>query len=177
MLPGLEQLVMQCAPNVAPSTMMAVIRVESGGNPLALNVNGKQRLARQPASRQEAVAWASWLVGKGYSVDIGLAQVNSAHLARFNASVDQLLDPCTNLSAGARILSENYADAARRYGLGQVALRAAISAYNTGNHRDGFRNGYVGKVVAAAGVPPLTSAAAPKPVALGEPLVYWIKRP
>ena len=29
-----------CAPNVAPVTLEAVISVESGGNPLALNVNG-----------------------------------------------------------------------------------------------------------------------------------------
>ena len=30
-----------CAPNVAPATLEKVIQVESGGNPLALNVNIK----------------------------------------------------------------------------------------------------------------------------------------
>ncbi len=56
MLPGLEQLIVQCAPQVAPVTMMAIVKVESGGNPLALNVNGPQRLARQPGSKAGAVA-------------------------------------------------------------------------------------------------------------------------
>ncbi len=163
MLPGLEQLALQCAPNVAPNTLLAVVRVESGGNPYALNVNGSQRLLRQPSSRQEAVAWASWLVTRGYSVDMGLAQVNSQHLARFGLTVEQMFDPCTNLAAGGRILGDSYASAAQRYGLGLPALRAALSAYNTGNHRDGFSNGYVAKVTAAAyggAPPPLAIAAA-----------------
>ncbi|MBV2235898.1 MAG: lytic transglycosylase domain-containing protein [Sterolibacterium sp.] len=153
MLPGLEQLLLHCAPNVAPTTMMAIIKVESGGRPWALNVNGKQRLARQPASASEAVSWAEWLIAKGYSVDLGLAQVNSRHLQRFALTPQQLLDPCINIAAGAQILSENYAGASRKYGSGQQALRAAISAYNTGNHTRGLTNGYVRKVSAAAHLP------------------------
>jgi type IV secretion system protein VirB1 len=153
MIPGLEQLILQCAPNVAPSTMMAIIKVESAGNPLAINVNGKKRLARQPSSIEEALSWADWLIAKGYSVDIGLAQVNSRHLQRFGLTPQQLLEPCLNVAAGAQILSENYVDASRKYGLGQHALRAAISAYNTGNHTRGLTNGYVRKVTIAAGLP------------------------
>lgn len=161
MLPGLEQLILQCAPNVAPTTMMAIIKVESGGNPLAINVNGKKRLARQPATAAEALAWADWLIAKGYSVDMGLAQVNSRHLQRFGLTPQQLFEPCYNVAAGAQILGENYADASRKYGLGQQALRAAISAYNTGNHTRGFTNGYVRKVSAAA-----RSSASPRPEAV-----------
>lgn len=150
MLPGLEQLILACAPQVAPSTMRAIVRVESGGRPYALNVNGAQKLLRQPRSRHEAEAWASWLVARGYSVDLGLAQVNSGNLARLGLSPAQLLDPCINLRAGARILTESYLGAARRYGGGQTALRAALSAYNTGNYRAGLANGYVARVTAAA---------------------------
>lgn len=151
MLPGLDQLVIQCAPNVAPTTMMAIVRVESGGNPLAMNVNGKQRLTRQPASVIEAVAWSWWLINKGYSVDMGLAQVNSRHLQRLGLPPDAMFEPCYNIAAGAQILTENYTEASKKYGSGQTALRAAISAYNTGNHTRGFTNGYVKKVSAAAG--------------------------
>lgn len=161
MLPGLEQLVLHCAPNVAPSTMLAIIKVESGGNPLALNVNGKQRLARQPATVDEALHWADWLLSKGYSVDIGLTQVNSQHLQRLNLSARQLLEPCLNVAAGAQILSENYVGASKKYGLGQQALRAAISAYNTGNHTRGLTNGYVRKVAAAAKPAAAPSVSAP----------------
>lgn len=150
MLPGLEQLIVQCAPNVAPTTMMAIIKVESSGNPLAINVNGKQRLARQPASVIEAVAWANWLVDKGYSVDMGLAQVNSRHLQRFGLPPEAMFQPCYNIAAGAQILTENYANATKKFGSGQTALRAAISAYNTGNHSRGLTNGYVRKVANAA---------------------------
>ena len=150
MLPGLEQVLAECAPQVAPDTMSAIVRVESGGNPLALNVNGAQRLARQPKNRQEALGWASWLIARGYSVDMGLAQVNSRNLQRLGVSAEQMFEPCDNLKAGARILSENYAGASKRYGAGQSALRAAISAYNTGNYQGGFANGYVAKVDASA---------------------------
>ena len=152
MLPGLEQLLAECAPQVAPDTMNAIVRVESGGNPLAINVNGGQRLARQPANRQEAIGWTSWLIARGYSVDMGLAQVNSRNLQRMGVSAAQMFEPCDNLRTGARILSENYSDASRRFGAGQGALRAAISAYNTGNYRGGFVNGYVARVDASAGV-------------------------
>lgn len=151
MMPGLEQVIAQCAPNVAPVTMMAIVKVESGGNPLAINVNGKQRLARQPRSLVEAVAWANWLVDKGYSVDLGLAQVNSKHLRRFGLTAETLFYPCYNIAAGAQILTENYTQATKKYGGGQSALRAAISAYNTGNHTAGFSNGYVRKVTGAVG--------------------------
>ena len=40
-----------CAPNIAPVTLEAVIRVESGGNPLALNVNG---VRVQPPTAKDA---------------------------------------------------------------------------------------------------------------------------
>ena len=35
-------LIMACAPNVAPSTVQAIIKVESTGNPLAVNVNKRK---------------------------------------------------------------------------------------------------------------------------------------
>ena len=184
MLPGLEMLIEQCAPNVAPTTMAAIVKTESGGNPLAININGDRKLVRPARSRAEATGWATWLVAHGYSVDLGLTQVNARHLPRLHANVGQMFDPCDNLKAGARILSENYAGASQRYGSGQQALRAAISAYNTGNYRAGFDNGYVAKVDAAAGIrPPLTTQARPgagrgrpEPGSPASPIVVWVKR-
>ena len=111
MLPGLEQLVVQCAPQVAPVTMMALVKVESGGNPLAINVNGSRRLTRQPKSKAEAVAWAEWLVANGYSIDMGLTQVNSANLGKLRTSIGAMFDPCANLAAGANILAGEYSGA------------------------------------------------------------------
>lgn len=150
MLPGLEQWVTQCAPQVSVVTMMAIVRVESGGNPFALNINGPKSLARQPKSRAEVISIAHWLIAHGKSIDMGLAQVNSRNLEYLGMTVEQMFDPCTNLAAGARILTDYYGSAVRRYGEGQPALQAAISAYNTGNHQKGLRNGYVAKVTSAA---------------------------
>jgi hypothetical protein len=100
MLPGLEQLVVQCAPQVAPVTMMAIVKVESGGNPFAINVNGSRRLARQPKSKTEALAWSEWLIANGYSIDMGLTQVNSANLRKLRTTPGAMFDPCANLAAG-----------------------------------------------------------------------------
>lgn len=151
MLPGLDQLVAQCAPNIAPTTMLAIVRVESRGNPLALSVNGKQHLVRQPSSKNEAIAWTKWLINNGYSFDIGLTQVNSRQMQRLGLPPEVMFEPCNNLAVGARILTEYYAAAIKKYGAGQPALRAAISAYNSGNHTRGIANGYVNRVSVAAG--------------------------
>ena len=70
-----------------PSVLLkAISRVESAGNPNALNRN------------------------KDGSVDIGHMQINSRwlpKLSHFGISRDQLWDPCTNTLVGAWILAQN----------------------------------------------------------------------
>jgi len=162
----------RCAPSVAATTMMSVVRVESGFNPLAIGVNGAPRLTVKAADKADAVRQATALITSGRSVDLGLAQINSKNLQWLGLSVEDAFDPCRNLAAGARILQDAY----RRSGpekLGpQPALLQALSYYNTGNPRRGFGNGYVAKVTAAANVAvpalappsaPSTQGAAPAP--------------
>lgn len=144
MLPTID-LIHQCAPNVAPETIQAIIRVESGGNPYALGVNGLTRHKPRPKTAAEAVYWAKYYMSRGYSVDLGLMQINSGNLKGLGLTLNQIMDPCINLRAGSRILSRGYAGAAKRYGPGQTALKAALSTYNTGNYERGFQNGYVAK--------------------------------
>lgn len=133
-----------CAPHVSPVTLAAIIRVESAGRPLAININKGPRVApaRTPA---EAASVARIWIERGYSVDLGLMQVNSRNLARLGVSVEQMFEPCANVAAGAVILSNNYKAAAKVRGDGQHALRDALSAYNTGDFRRGYTNGYVDK--------------------------------
>jgi len=145
-------LLQQCAPNVAPNTMQAIIRTESGFNPLALHVNGNARLQRSPKTAAEAAAWSSWLIKQGYSVDMGLMQINSRNLTRLNLTPADVFDPCQNVRAGAAILTEQYGRATQTHGTGTKALLHAISAYNTGNFKDGFHNGYVAKVTHVSNV-------------------------
>lgn len=143
----LAALIQQCAPSVAPTTIRAIIRTESNFNPLALNVNGNVRLASQPTSALQAISWSQWLIDRGYSVDMGLMQINSSNLSRLKLTPAQMFDPCTNIAAGARILTESYHRAAQKHGEGTQALLMAISSYNTGSFERGFRNGYVDKVM------------------------------
>ena len=133
-----------CAPAVAPATLARVIHIESGGRPFAINVNKGPRM-NPPRSAAEAAATARVWIARGHSVDLGLMQVNSRNLARLGFTIEQMFDPCTNVRAGAQILTENYVSAAKSRGHGQHALRDALSAYNTGSFQRGYTNGYVGK--------------------------------
>jgi len=56
---------------------------------------------------------------------------------------------CANLRAGNTILTQAYGRAVGRYGEGQEALKAALSAYNTGKFATGFTNGYVARYYGA----------------------------
>jgi type IV secretion system protein VirB1 len=147
----LAQLLHDCASNVAPRTMAAVVRVESSGNPLAMHDNTLGR-SFYPTSYFEAASWANELVAMGHSVDIGLSQINSANLPKLGLTVASAFDPCTNLHAGATILGGDYAAAASTFGPGQTALRRALGAYNTGSLYAG--QGYINQILAAAGIAP-----------------------
>lgn len=137
-------MIAACAvPGVAPETLEKVITVESAGDPLAINVNGKRLLLKKPRSKNEAIHQAKSLVAGGYSVDLGLMQINSANLAGYETSIDKVFDPCTNIKVGSAILKSFYDKTVIKYGEGQTALKAALSAYNTGNFQSGYRNGYV----------------------------------
>ena len=95
----------------------------------------------------EAVATAESYILQGFSVDLGLMQVNSRYLVTLGVTVMQMLEPqsCDNIRIGTRILAADYSRAAARYGDGQQALRAALSAYNTGSF---YRGGdYVARYV------------------------------
>jgi len=148
---SLAQLISSCAVGVNPRTMTALVHVESGGDSLALHDN-TWRTSYKPPNSATAVAWARELMGFGHSVDLGLSQINSANLPSLGLSVEDVFDPCTNLQAGATILSADYREAVARFGPGQIALRHALGAYNTGSLYAG--QGYVNQILVAAGLPP-----------------------
>ena len=59
-----------CAPMVASETTAAVVRVESGGNPLAVNINNGPRAELQ--TLDQAVQIDTAAIPKEYTVVIGL---------------------------------------------------------------------------------------------------------
>jgi type IV secretion system protein VirB1 len=145
----LAQLLQTCAPNIGERTMTAIVRVESGGNYLAIRDNDLNR-SFSPVDAREATAWATQLLLKHHNIDLGIAQVNSANLARLGMTVQAAFDPCVNVQGGATILAADYAAASRQFGPGQFALRRAIGAYNSGSIFAGAD--YVNRILAAAGI-------------------------
>jgi type IV secretion system protein VirB1 len=145
---AMSALIERCAPNLAPSTMTAIVQVESGGDPLAIGDNTEGR-SYHPGDRADAEALARRLLQAGHLLDLGIAQIDSMNFRGFRVNVHTIFDPCMNLNIGSRILSDDYGFAARRYGDGQVALRHAIGMYNTGQLNAG--TAYVRSVLAAAG--------------------------
>lgn len=157
----LPAALLACAVGVAPVTLEAVIRVESGGRLNAFNRN------------------------RNGTYDVGLLQVNSSHFAEFGLTPTQAMEPCTNLRVGSTILRMAYAAAKAKLGEGSAAMVAALSAYNTGTFDRGL--GYAAKVYAAAGaqsllsvsysasLPVIPASAAPPPPTpyKADPQIFW----
>ena len=172
---ALSTLLAQCAPSVGQRTLTAIVRVESNANPLAMYDNTTRR-SFAPRSLEDALITAQTLIDNGDSVDLGLAQINSANLARLRMNVRMAFDPCSNLRGAATILQSAYVEAAARFSPGPYALRRAIGAYNSGSIYGG--DGYIDKILIAAGLPPQGDyrmpdlEPAPPPVAVVLPYGY-----
>ena len=162
MIAAFAALALSCAPNIHPDTLSALIRHESRGSPYAIGVSEKrQHLPKQPQTLASATAAADRLIKQGIDFDAGLGQINVRNWAALNLDSKTVFDPCRNLTAAQTVLADCYARALPQHQDPQQALRAALSCYNTGNFTKGFRNGYVGKVLAQANikVPALTPQA------------------
>ncbi|MDK4730417.1 type IV secretion system lytic transglycosylase VirB1 [Rhizobium phaseoli] len=146
----------ECAPSVAPSTLAAIARVESRLDPLTVHDNTTRETLRWNNHAQAAQAVMERLKAR-HSLDVGLMQINSGNFSGLSLTAALALDACTSLSVAAKLLGRSYAGG-ETPSMKQLALRKAISAYNTGDFTHGFTNGYVRKVELAAQqlVPPIT---------------------
>ena len=166
--PAALALVRQCAPGIAPEAMLSIVSVESTFDPLAINVNHVGRLHADTVDAAAAIA-TRWIAA-GYSVDLGLAQIDSSNLGWTGLSIADAFAPCANLAAAEKILTLSYTRAARE-AQGRDAISKTFSLYNSGNTLTGFRNNYVARVWRAAGqvVPQIFAIPAPAQVtALGD---------
>jgi type IV secretion system protein VirB1 len=165
------QLALAHAPQVAPETVAAFAQAESDLNPYALFDN-TTRQSYAPTTAPEAAALARSLLGQGHSIDTGLMQINSANFGITGLTAETAFDPARSIQAGAQILVDAYQWCQERQPTSDP-LRCMASVYNTGRPTAGERNGYVGRIYAAADhvVPairqavPTLSSSAPEPQA------------
>lgn len=168
-----HETIVQCAPNVGPSTLKAIMKVESNGNHLVVFDNGPAHLpfskrkphwkSYSPKTKADATKLVKSLLAKGHLLDVGLMQINSNNWHYLGLNATTVFEPCKNVAAAGRLLAENYQRAVEYTGKqGQVPLALALSAYNTGSFSRG--SGYVTKVLKAAGLlkPGQTAKLAPK---------------
>ena len=155
-------LAQQCAPQIASSTLAAIVRTESEFNPYAIGVVGG-RLLRQPTSLDEGIATVRALDANGWNYSVGLAQVNRSNWPQLGLNPQNAFDPCRNLAAGATILQDCFRLARASHADVQQALRQSLSCYASGDFSTGYRTGYVQRVVdnAAARLVPMVPAIVP----------------
>ncbi len=130
--------------------MTAIVRVESGGDPLIMFDNSTARQYR-PATRKQATSILNRLLARGDQVDAGIAQVDSENFAHYGLNTTTVFDACTNLNAGARIFESGYRMSVRAGYAGQSAEYHAFEAYNSGKLFGDAR--YADAVFRAAGMP------------------------
>ena len=156
----LAALMTTCAPLVHPTTLRALIHVESAGNPYAVSVNRPQALNEEgidppefdpPRDLREALQLTRTLAGQGFTTSVGLAQINIEHLQGLKLRLADLFNPCINLAVAQRILIG--CDSAQPQAATpnpRLRLRRTLSCYNAGNFTTGLTNHYVITVTRAA---------------------------
>jgi type IV secretion system protein VirB1 len=123
--------------------------VESSLNPYAIGVvNG--RLIRQPRSLLEGISTVTELRRLNARFSAGVLQIYIGNWAALGLDEVSVFEPCKNMQASARILTDCYARATKTSDDDQVALRRALSCYYSNNFVTGFREGYVQRIVAVA---------------------------
>lgn len=138
-----------CLNNDVPVHLVEkIIKVESRGNQLAINVNkksGRIPKYKQPKTKAEAIKLANYYIHLGHTVDLGLMQVNSNNLSRYNVTVGDMFNACKNLKIGSKIYNNALQSVKAKAVTSEQATLKALSIYNTGNDERGFKNGYVAR--------------------------------
>ena len=124
----------------------AIATQESNGVATAFYINKWEMKQFKNLSLDDAVLVANKVIEEGYTVDVGMMGINSRNVERFGLTIKEAFDPCTNINIGEQILHENISLALSNGYEGNEAIKAALSMYNTGSLKRGFRNGYVDKV-------------------------------
>ena len=101
-------------------------------HPYAIGVSYAGRALKSffPSSKEHALRIASWYIRLGYSVDLGIGQINYRNIQRLGLSLEVALDPCWNIVLSGVILE----DCINRYGRNS----RAVDCYNKGGRARGW---------------------------------------
>lgn len=141
-------LLEQCAPQVAPVLMQALVRTESAWQPLAIGMDKAQGTVRQPATLAEAIATAKELAAAGRKFSVGLAQIHVSNVALYGLTWEQAFDTCQNLAGGQKILWNFYHRASASGYTGVAAIWAALRGYNSGSVDRAVSDEYANRIFA-----------------------------
>ena len=142
------ELLDQCAAQVSPVLMQALVKAESAGQPLAIGMDKANGDVAQPASVQAAVATAKALVAAGRKFSVGLAQIHVSNVSLYGLTWEQAFDPCQNLAVGQKILWNFYHRATASGYSGVAAIWAALRGYNSGGVDRAISDDYAHRIFA-----------------------------
>ncbi|GAO22540.1 Lytic transglycosylase catalytic [Alicycliphilus sp. B1] len=136
----------QCAPQVSPVLMQALVRTESAWNPYAIGPDAGQRAIAQPQTLDEAVKTVKQLQAMGAKFSVGLAQIHISNVTSRGITWEQAFNPCSNLRIGQTILFEYYGKAIKEGYSGVDAVWAALRGYNSGGVNRTVSDKYAEKI-------------------------------
>lgn len=130
---AMAALLDQCAPQISPVLMQALVRTESAWQPFAIGMDKAQGTVKQPATLAAAIATAKELAAAGRKFSVGLAQIHVSNVALYGMTWEQAFDACQNLAVGQKILWNFYHRASASGYSGVAAIWAALRGYNSGS--------------------------------------------
>lgn len=134
----LSALFLQCAPDVSPVTLQAIIDVESASNPFVV-ANVTDNTSHSFDDEISAIQFLDQLKEQNKKYSAGLMQVYVDNFNSLGVSNSNVFDYCTNIKAGAEILKSCFLKAKKEVGDDeQLALQSALSCYYSGNFTRGF---------------------------------------
>ncbi|OOG75096.1 hypothetical protein B0E45_04515 [Sinorhizobium sp. A49] len=123
------ELAETCAPAMPSELLAAIASLESGMAPLSIRINSDYPPGARPGNVREATQAATALIAKGQSVDLGLGGISPFDLATMGMSIADAFDPCQNLKATARLLSQYRAAAIRAGHEGDMLDTVMLRSY------------------------------------------------
>ncbi len=133
------------AENVNYKTIRAICEHESGNYDYVINVNksrwGWKQGAHYFKNKMAANIFMDvYLKPFNMNYDVGVCQINTIHLKRFNLDNEDLLDKATNIRIASKIYKENVITC-------KGEIMCALSMYNTGRKKSTIGTAYANKVL------------------------------